>query len=168
MPHLPGTFPTGFSLGASYLFPGEHMSNAIASRALGGWTLSGLVVLQSGYPFTVYSGAPLSVNTTAADGTALTSTNYAAELAAGNLLFASGSGDFNADGDNNDYPSVTGYQQKHSRKDYQVDTGSFPLAPVVYYRADSLFCPGSARREMRRHISFVIPDMPTPTFRSRK
>jgi len=78
----PWDVPNRFSLGASYLFPGEHMSNAIASRALGGWTLSGLVVLQSGYPFAVYTGAPLSVSTTAADGSALTSTNYAAELAA--------------------------------------------------------------------------------------
>ena len=125
----PWDVPNRFSLGASYLFPGEHMSNAIASRALGGWTLSGLVVLQSGYPFTVYTGAPLSVSTTAADGTALTSTNYNAELAAGNLLFAPGSGDFNADGDNNDYPNVTSYQQKHGRKVYQSGNGIFPTCP---------------------------------------
>jgi hypothetical protein len=50
-------------------------------------------------------------------------------MAAGNLRFASGSGDFNADGDNNDYPSVTGYQQKHSRKDYQVGNGIFQTCP---------------------------------------
>jgi hypothetical protein len=125
----PWDVPNRFSLGASYLLPGDHLSNGIASRVLGGWTLSGLTVLQSGYPFTVYTGAPLSVSTTAADGTPLTSANYAAEMAAGNLRFASGSGDFNADGDNNDYPSVTGYQQKRSRKDYQVGHGIFPTCP---------------------------------------
>jgi len=116
-------------MGASYLLPGDGASNPIAKRVLGGWTLAGLVVLQSGYPFTVGTNAPLAIGTTAADGSTLTSANYAAEAAAGNLVFAPGSGDFNADGNNNDYPSVTGYQQKHSRKDYESGNGIFPTCP---------------------------------------
>jgi hypothetical protein len=125
----PWDVPNRFSLGTSYLLPGDHLSNGIERRALGGWTLSGLVILQSGYPFTVYTGAPLAVSTTASDGAPLTSANYAAELAAGHLTFAPGSGDFNADGDNNDYPNVTGRQQKHNRKDFQVGQGIFPTCP---------------------------------------
>ena len=125
----PWDVPNRFSLGASYLLPGGGLANPIAKRLLGGWTLAGLVVLQSGYPFAVSTNAPLAISTTAADGSTLTSTNYAAELAAGNLQFAPGSGDFNADGDNNDYPNVTGYKQKHNRKDYEVGNGIFPTCP---------------------------------------
>jgi hypothetical protein len=125
----PWDVPNRFSMGASYLLPGDGASNPIAKRALGGWTLAGLVILQSGYPFTVGTNAPLAISTTAADGSTLTSANYAAEQAAGNLVFAPGSGDFNADGNNNDYPSVTGYQQKHSRKDYESGNGIFPTCP---------------------------------------
>jgi hypothetical protein len=125
----PWDVPNRFSLGASYLLPGEHMSNRITQHVLGGWTLSGLTILQSGYPFTVTTNAPLAISTTAADGATLTSANYSAEQAAGNLVFAPGSGDFNADGDNNDYPSVTGYRQKHDRKDFEVGHGIFPTCP---------------------------------------
>ncbi len=125
----PWDVPNRFSLGTSYLLPGDHLANGIERRALGGWTLSGLVVLQSGYPFTVYTGAPLAISTTASDGAPLTSANYAAELAAGHLVFAPGSGDFNADGNNNDYPDVTSRQQKHNRKDFQVGQGIFPTCP---------------------------------------
>jgi hypothetical protein len=125
----PWDVPNRFSLGVSYLLPGDSVSNQIARRFLGGWTLSGLTVLQSGYPFTVTTNAPLAISTTASDGATLTAANYAAEEAAGHLVFAPGSGDFNADGDNNDYPSVTGYQQKHSRKDYEEGHGIFPTCP---------------------------------------
>ncbi|HXP09022.1 MAG TPA: TonB-dependent receptor [Acidobacteriaceae bacterium] len=125
----PWDVPNRFSLGTSYLLPGDHLPNGIERRVLGGWTLSGLVVLQSGYPFTVYTGAPLAISTTASDGTPLTSANYAAESAAGHLVFAPGSGDFNADGNNNDYPNVTSRQQKHDRKDFQVGQGIFPTCP---------------------------------------
>ncbi|QNI32580.1 TonB-dependent receptor [Alloacidobacterium dinghuense] len=125
----PWDVPNRFSLGVSYLLPGEHLSNVVARHILGGWTLAGTTILQSGYPFTVTTGAPLAISTTAADGSPLTSQNYAAEMAAGNLQFAPGSGDFNADGNNNDYPNVTSYKQKHSRKDYQVGNGIFPTCP---------------------------------------
>ena len=125
----PWDVPNRFSLGASYQLPGEHLPNRLLSRFIGGWTLSGVTVLQSGYPFTVTTGAPLAISTTGADGTPITSANYAAELAAGNLAFAPGSGDFNADGDNNDYTSITSYHQKHNRRDYQSGYGIFPTCP---------------------------------------
>ena len=40
------------------------------------------------------------------------------ELPPGNLEYAAGSGDFNADGNNNDYPNVTSYKQPHNRSAY--------------------------------------------------
>ncbi|GGH11387.1 hypothetical protein GCM10011586_30040 [Silvibacterium dinghuense] len=125
----PWDVPNRFSLGVSYLLPGDKLGNSFARHALGGWTLAGTTVLQSGYPFTVYTGNPLALSTTASDGTPLTSANYASEQAAGNLRFAAGSGDFNADGDNNDYPNVTNYKQKHDRKDYQSGHGLFQTCP---------------------------------------
>jgi hypothetical protein len=101
-----------FSLGASYELPGAQLSNGFERRALGGWTLSGLSVLQTGTPFSVYTGAP-----------------FAAQLPLGlpataaNLTFAPGSGDYNADGDNFDFPNVTSYKQSHNRKDYGKGLG---------------------------------------------
>lgn len=125
----PWDVPNRFSLGASYQIPGLQLSNRVARRVFGGWTLAGTTVLQSGEPFTVFTGAPLAISQTATDGVTLTSSNYAAERAAGHLQFAPGSGDFNADGNNNDYPSVTSYHQKRSRKDYEVGQGIFPTCP---------------------------------------
>lgn len=65
----PWDVPNRVSLGASYLLPGDHLANGIARRTLGGWTLAGTLVLQSGEPFTVSTNAPLAISTTASDGT---------------------------------------------------------------------------------------------------
>jgi hypothetical protein len=55
----------------------------------GGWGLSGTSIYQTGNPFTVFTGASYT-----------------------------GGGDYNADGDNLDYPNVTNYDQGTSRSDY--------------------------------------------------
>jgi len=108
-----------FSLGVSYELPGAQLSNGFARRALGGWTLSAASVLQSGTPFTVYTGAAFSAQLI----------NPSLAPTADNLTFAPGSGDFNADGDNNDYPSVTSYKQSHDRSDYHSGRGILPECP---------------------------------------
>lgn len=102
-----------FSIGVSYELPGAQLSNGVERRLLGGWTLSGLSILQSGTPFTVYTGASFAAQLI----------NPSLPPTADNLTFAAGSGDFNADGDNNDFPSVTSYKQSHRRSDYR--TGIF-------------------------------------------
>lgn len=153
----PWDVPNRFSLGASYLLPGDKLSNGIARRVLGGWTLAGTTVLQSGEPFVVTTNAPLAISTTAADGAALTSANYAAEEAAGNLAFAPGSGDFNADGDNNDYPNVTSYKQKHSRKDYEVGYGIFPTCPGGVLPCGQFTLPGLGREGNETPYQFRNP-----------
>lgn len=73
-----------------------------------GWELSGTTILQSGTPFNVYTNAAFSPLTNSA-GTF--------------IGYAPGSGDFNADGDNNDYPDVTSYNYSTSRRAYR--TGLF-------------------------------------------
>jgi hypothetical protein len=101
------------SVGVSYELPGAQLSNSVERRVLGGWTLAGLSVLQSGTPFTVSTGAAFHAQLV----------NPALPATADNLAFAPGSGDFNADGDNNDYPSVTSYKQSHNKNDYHSGRG---------------------------------------------
>lgn len=107
------------SVGVSYELPGAQLSNRFERRALGGWTLAGLSVLQSGTPFTVFSGASFHAQLI----------NPARPATADNLAFAAGSGDFNADGDTNDYPSVTSYKQSHNKNDYHSGRGVLATCP---------------------------------------
>lgn len=115
----PNDVPNRLSAGYSYDLPGMRNGNGFLGRLASGFVLAGTTILQSGTPFTVFTGAPLAISQTGKDGTPITSSNYAAELAAGNLLFAPNSGDFNADGDNFDYPNVASYRQGHNRSDYK-------------------------------------------------
>jgi hypothetical protein len=119
--------PNAFSLGWAYELPGAEQPNALVRHLAGGWTLSGVTSLQSGTPFSVQNTNPLAVSTTGTDGVRITSTNYAAELAAGHLQYVPTSGDYNADGNNTDYPNVTKYTQKSGRSDYLKGHGVFPI-----------------------------------------
>ncbi len=101
------------SLGVSYDLPGANRGNALEKRVFGGWTLAGLSVLQSGSPFSVYTGAPFAAQ----------EINPALGAIPTNLQYAAGSGDFNADGNNNDYPNVTSYKQPRSRSSYLPKNG---------------------------------------------
>jgi hypothetical protein len=107
------------SLGVSYELPGANFGNGLERRVLGGWTLSGLSVLQSGTPFSVYTGAAFSAELI----------NPGLPATASNLTFAPGSGDFNADGDNNDYPNVTSVKQSHNKGDYHTGRGILAACP---------------------------------------
>jgi hypothetical protein len=67
----------------------------------GGWSITGTSLLQSGYPFTVSTNAPF----------------LPFKNASGSIIgYAPGSGDFNADGDNYDYPNVASYTENTSRQ----------------------------------------------------
>ncbi len=98
------------SLGASYDLPGEHVANHLVRRLAGGFTLAGLSVLQTGTPFGVATSAQFKAS--------LININLPAT--ASNLQFAPGSGDYNADGNNYDYPNVLSYAQKHGRSSYRT------------------------------------------------
>ena len=107
------------SVGASYELPGSHLGNGFERRALGGWTIAGTWILQTGAPFTVFTGAAFQAQLI----------NPALPATAGNLAFAPGSGDFNADGDNNDYPNLTSAAQSHHRGDYHTGRGILAACP---------------------------------------
>ncbi len=92
--------PNRFSLAWNYELPGLNQGHGFFGRVTSGWAISGTSILQSGYPFTVFTQAPFCFTQTA--GTALRP--------------GTPCGDFNADGDNYDYPNVTSYTQNTSRQ----------------------------------------------------
>lgn len=102
------------SLSWSYEFPQLHSDSGFAKRVVDGWNFSGTTILQSGTPFSVFTTAPFNP---VSDG-------------AGNYTgYAPGSGDFNADGDNFDFPAVSSYSMPNGRKDYlngALSTSNFP------------------------------------------
>ena len=121
----PWDAPNRFSLGWSYDIPGLRSGNGLTRRLTNGFNLSATTILQSGNPFFVSANSPLSlVDTT---GVTVTQANYQSELTAGNFTFAGNSGNYSADGDNNNVPNVVSYKQKTDRKSYEytgvVDSG---------------------------------------------
>lgn len=109
----PWNAPNRFSLGWSYEFPGMNQGHGALGRASSGWNLSGTTILQSGTPFTVFTGAPFHAQLI----------DPAQSATPSNLRLAADSGDFNADGNNFDYPNVSSYNQPKDRKSYK--TGIF-------------------------------------------
>ncbi len=80
-------------------------------RVASGWQASGTTILQDGYPFVVSTNAA-----------------FAPFVGAGGTYtgYASDSGDYNADGDNFDFPDVTSYKYSTGRHDYLH--GLFPAS----------------------------------------
>jgi hypothetical protein len=102
------------SLSWSYVFPELSGGSGFVKRVVNGWTFSGTTIVQSGTPFTVYTTAPL-----------IPLRNSSGQFTG----FAPGSGDFNADGVNFDFPDVSSYSMPHSRHDYlngALSPGNFP------------------------------------------
>jgi hypothetical protein len=121
----PWDAPNRFSLGWSYDIPGLRNGNGFTRRLSSGFNLSAITILQSGNPFYVNAENPLSLVDTA--GVTVTQANYQSELAAGHFAYAANSGNYSADGDNNNLPNVVSYKQKTDRKSYEytsiVDSG---------------------------------------------
>jgi hypothetical protein len=95
----PWDAPNRFSLSFNYELPGLHSGQGFVGKATGGWGISGTSIYQSGYPFSVFTSAAY---------------NGAAYVAGADAAGA-GSGDYNADGDNRDFPNVSSYSQGTSR-----------------------------------------------------
>jgi hypothetical protein len=91
----PWDAPNRFSLSFNYELPGLNSGQGLVGHATGGWGLSGTSIYQTGYPFTVFTGAN----------------------------FWNG-GDYNADGDTYDFPDVSSYSQGTSRRAYTTSVFS--------------------------------------------
>ena len=107
--------PNRFSLVWNYEFPSPNNGLGLVGRVAGGWQLSGTTILQSGPPFTVSTNASFNPLVNAAG----TFTGY-----------APGSGDYNADGDNFDFPDVTQLLVLHQPQ----------VVPVGSLRFDACCC----------------------------
>jgi hypothetical protein len=95
--------PNRLSLTASYTIPGWKDGRGFAGRVTSGWTASAVTILQSGRPFTVNTSA----------------TFQPVRDASGNITgLSANSGDYNADGNNNDYPNVGSYTMLTGRQNY--------------------------------------------------
>jgi hypothetical protein len=110
----PWDAPNRFSLTFNYTYPGLNGGQGLVGHVTGGWGISGTSLFQSGYPFTVINQhpfAPVCANTSSGAPTCPSVSNPIVGL-------APNSGDYNADGDNYDYPNVSGYSQGNSRQAY--------------------------------------------------
>ncbi|MGA8111010.1 MAG: carboxypeptidase regulatory-like domain-containing protein, partial [Acidobacteriaceae bacterium] len=92
--------PNRFSLTWNYNLPDVMHDQGFVGRVGSGWIISGTAIIQSGYPINVSTNAPFEPVTNS-------SGQY--------IGYKPGSGDYNADGDNEDYPNVASYSQGSSR-----------------------------------------------------
>ena len=100
-----------FTLNGTWSVPSRY-SNAFARRALGGWEFGGIVVLQTGLPFTVYTSAP-----------------FAPVLSSSGQVIGNAGGDYNADGFNYDVPNAPSFGNHLSGQSKQnFLNGLFPAS----------------------------------------
>jgi carboxypeptidase family protein len=108
--YSPSTFdvPNRFSLSFNYSLRGLHNGVGALGRLTGGWGISGTSILQSGYPITAFNRNGFVA--VCQSGTAFSNTTgcSASDPA---VAYAAGSGDYNGDGNNLDFPSATSYRQ---------------------------------------------------------
>jgi hypothetical protein len=127
--------PNRVSLNWTYELPGWRTQTGFLGQIVKGWTFSGTTILQSGTPFTVYTTAPF--NPLRDPG--------------GNIIgFAPGSGDFNADGVNFDFPEVSSYHMSTGRKAYL--SGALDAANFGF---PALGMPGSEKVGQFRNPGFA-------------
>ena len=112
--------PNRFSLSWNYSLRGLNNGKGAVGNVTGGWGLSGTTIFQSGYPLTAQNTngfAPICQDT---------SKNAAACPSPANpaIGFQSYSGDYNADGNNLDYPNAVSYHQLSGNKSWL--TGAIP------------------------------------------
>jgi hypothetical protein len=112
--------PNRFSLSFNYSLKGLNNGNGAVGKLTGGWGISGTSIFQSGYPLTAIntnSYVPVCQITTTGAPPCPSPANPA-------VGYAAGSGDYNADGNNYDYPDATSYSQL--KKNSAWLTGAIP------------------------------------------
>jgi hypothetical protein len=100
--------PNRFSLNFNYSLKGLNDGKGAIGLLTGGWGISGTSIFQSGYPLTATNGN--SFVALCQSGALSSTTGCSAADPA--VSFAPGSGDYNADGENNDYPDAMSYRQQ--------------------------------------------------------
>jgi hypothetical protein len=106
--------PNRFSLAWNYSLPDVYGGRGLVGHIGSGWIISGTAAIQSGYPLAVSTNAPFEPITNS-------SGQY--------IGYAPGSGDYNADGDDFDFPDAASYSQGKSRHAFLqgiFSPGQFP------------------------------------------
>ncbi len=101
--------PNRLSLLWNYQLPDVHHDRGAMGRIGSGWIISGTGIMQSGNPLNIFTNASFEP-VIGPNG------KY--------VGYQPGSGDYNANGDNFDFPDVTSYSQNTSRQAF-LKTGSF-------------------------------------------
>jgi hypothetical protein len=91
-----------FSFAGTWLSP-SHYDSALMRNLLGGWQFSGIWILQSGLPFSVYTSAGFVPICSGA------ATPVNGGCPAGSTIIGDAGGDYNADGSNYDVPNVPSF-----------------------------------------------------------
>jgi Carboxypeptidase regulatory-like domain/TonB dependent receptor len=140
--------PNRLSLTLNYSLKGLNDGKGAVGYLTGGWGLSGTTIFQSGYPLTAQNTnaySPVCQNT-AANAPACPS---AANPAVG---YAPSSGDYNADGNNLDYPNAASYKQSTDNKSWL--TGAIPktdfAVPTFGQEGNEKQCNSVGRTSLRR------------------
>jgi Carboxypeptidase regulatory-like domain len=114
--YAPSVFdvPNRFSLSLNYSIKGLNDGKGFVGLMTTGWGLSGTTIYQSGYPLTASNSnsyIPVCQDTSAAAAKCPSMANPA-------VGYAPGSGDYNADGNNLDYPDALSYHQSTDNKSW--------------------------------------------------
>ena len=112
--------PNRVSLTLNYSLKGLNDGKGAIGYLTGGWGLSGTTIFQSGYPLTADNTnaySPVCANTAAGAPPCPSAANPA-------VGYSPSSGDYNADGNNFDYPNATSYKQSTNNKAWL--TGAIP------------------------------------------
>jgi hypothetical protein len=112
--------PNRFSLSFNYSLKGLNDGKGALGYLTGGWGVSGTSIVQSGYPLTAEntnSYVPVCANTATGAPPCPSFANPA-------VGYATGSGDYNADGDSLAYPDAVSYSQSTNNKAWL--TGAIP------------------------------------------
>jgi Carboxypeptidase regulatory-like domain/TonB dependent receptor len=112
--------PNRFSLTMNYSLKGLNDGKGVVGLLTGGWGLSGTMIYQTGYPLTAGNGnsyVPVCANTSPGAPACPSFANPA-------VGYAPGSGDYNADGNDLDYPDALSYHQSSDNKAWL--TGAIP------------------------------------------
>src|SRR3984885_13363654 len=140
--------PNRFSLTFNYQVPGLNGGKDVVGHLTGGWGLTGTSIFQSGYPFTVINQHPFVP----------VCVNAGPCPAAGNQIdgLAPNSGDYNADGTNYDYPTVTSYVQGTSKSAFL--NGVF-ANPTTQFTQPTIGTEGNEKQNGFRGPNFAETDL---------
>jgi hypothetical protein len=122
----PWDAPHRLSLTFNYAAPDRTSSGKLLNMLASGWGVSGIGIYQSGYPMTVWTTAPFTAG-----------------------------GDYNADGDNLDYPNVANYDMRRSLDDY-LTNGVFA---ANQFSAPAPGTEGNQRPQQFRQPNFAETDI---------